>query len=125
MKYIKTFEYYQINENENENIKYLINQINDSDWKPLNNDMFEMILEEGWIDELEDKYSNLTINDFLFKELEISDNDKHGLINFNDDIVEKFNNFDIALKDKQEYPFYIIDFIDYDNGLVYLFKHLN
>jgi len=54
--------------------------------------------------------------------LQLSSQDKKGLINFNDDTLEKFNQLDIQLKEKQEYPYKILDFIDYDNGEILIIK---
>ena len=45
-----------------------------------------------------------------------------GLINMEDDIIEKFNDFDIKLKETQEYPYDTLDFIDYDKGIVYIIR---
>jgi hypothetical protein len=51
------------------------------------------------------------------------DEDKNGLINFDDDVVNDFNEFDIELKDSQKYPYNMIDMIDYNNGIVYILKY--
>ena len=41
-----------------------------------------------------------------------------------DDItINDFNEFDNEIKDKQEYPFKMIDMIDYGKGIVYIIKY--
>lgn len=41
-----------------------------------------------------------------------------------EDVVEKFNDFDMELKKIGEYPYDTLDFIDYDNGIVYIIRLL-
>lgn len=54
--------------------------------------------------------------------LKISEKDKEGLIKLDTETVEKFNDFDIELKEK--YNLKIIDLIDYNIGRVLIVKYL-
>jgi hypothetical protein len=120
-KYIDTFKQRMINENIN--IGGYINQLNTNDYNKLTNKLFNDIDEEGWLEQLEDFYGKkFTRNDFSFTTLKLTENDKNGLINFDDDVIEKFNDFDIKLKSIDEYPFKKLDLIDYDNGVVYVVR---
>ena len=58
----------------------------------------------------------------MFTTLNLTSKDKNGLIEFDDDVIEKFNDFDIKLKSMSEYPFNKLDLIDYDNGVVYIIR---
>jgi hypothetical protein len=100
------------------------NQIKDKDgWKPITDELYNDIEEEGWIEDLEFVYDNINKENIIYKELDLSNKDKEGLISFDDDIINDFNSFDIEIKDGQEYPFNTIDFIDYNNGIVYIVKY--
>jgi len=104
--------------------KYYWMQINDPEgWIPVTDELYDDIDQEGWTEDLEDIYDDIKQEDFVYKELELIDVDKNGLINYVDDIIEDFNDLDIEIKDKQKYPFKMIDFIDYDNGIVYIIKY--
>lgn len=104
--------------------KYYWMQINDNKgWKPITDKLFNNISEEGWLEDLEYVYDDVNKEDIIFKELDLIDEDKKGLISFDDDIINDFNEFDIELKDGQKYPYNIIDMIDYDNGKVYILKY--
>jgi len=41
----------------------------------------------------------------------------------NETTLEKWNDFDIEFKENGHYPGYL-DFIDYDNGKLFIIKHL-
>lgn len=104
--------------------KYYWMQINNKKrWNPITDELYNDLLDEGWIEDLEYVYDDVNKDDIVFKELELIDEDKEGLMTFDDDIVEDFNEFDIEIKDKQEYPYNMIDMIDYNNGKVYILKY--
>jgi len=104
--------------------KYYRIQINDDKgWNPISDELFEQLLDEGWIDDLEYVYDDVTKDNITVKELELIDEDKNGLMTFDEDVINDFNEFDIELKDGQKYPFNMIDMIDYDNGKVYILKY--
>jgi len=87
----------------------------------LTDELYKLISEEGWLEQLQEEYEEeYSIEDFEYTTLELTEEDSEGLINMEDDIVEKFNDFDIKLKETQRYPFDTLDFIDYDNGIVYV-----
>jgi hypothetical protein len=120
-KYIDTFKQRMINENIS--VDDYINQINTNDYNKLTNKLFNDIDEEGWLEQLEEFYGKkFNRNDFSFTTLKLTETDKNGLINFDDDVIEKFNDFDIKLKSMDEYPFKKLDLIDYDNGVVYVVR---
>jgi len=120
-KYIDTFKQRMINENLD--VNDYINQLNNNEYSKLTNKLFNEIEDEGWLEQLEDFYNKkFSKNDFSFTTLKLTTNDRNGLINFDDDVIEKFNDFDIKLKSMSEYPFNKLDLIDYDNGVVYIIR---
>ncbi len=116
--------------NENINLELSISdylkQVDTLSYKPLTSKLYDFIDEEGWLESLEDVYNKeYTKKDFEYTQLELSKADKEGLINFEDVMINKFNSFDIKLKELDNYPFKKLDFIDYDNGIVYLIRIKN
>ena len=93
---------------------------------PVSEELFNNLKDEGFIDELNNYYEkNFKIKDFEFFVLNISNYDRYGLIAMNEETIEKYNKFDIELKNKQKgYPT-IVDFIDYENGNIYIVKLKN
>ena len=80
-------------------------------YKPLTDEVWEVIQDEGYDEELE-LYDP---EDFQYMELDIPPEDVEALKAFSDEALEKYNRFDIELKEKYENH---IDLIDYDNGVV-------
>lgn len=120
-KYIDTFKQRMINENLD--VNDYINQLNNNEYSKLTNKLFNEIEDEGWLEQLEDFYNRkFNKNDFSFTTLKLTTNDRNGLINFDDDVIEKFNDFDIKLKSMSKYPFNRLDLIDYDSGVVYIIR---
>ncbi len=120
-KYIDTFKQRMVNENLD--VNDYINQLNNNEYSKLTNKLFNEIEDEGWLEQLEDFHNRkFNKNDFSFTTLKLTTNDRKGLINFDDDVIEKFNDFDIKLKSISEYPFNKLDLIDYDNGVVYIIR---
>lgn len=114
-KYIDTFKQRMINENLD--VNDYINQLNNNEYSKLTNKLFNDIEDEGWLEQLEDFYNRkFNKNDFSFTTLKLTTNDRNGLINFDDDVIEKFNDFDIKLKSMSKYPFNRLDLIDYDSS---------
>ena len=122
---IKSYKLFIYEELDNSIRKYYWMQINDEKWTPLTDELWKDILEEGWIEDLEYVYDEVNKEDIVYKELDLIEEDKQGLIDFDDDIINDFNEFDIEIKDKQKYPFNMIDMIDYDKGIVYILKYNN
>jgi len=113
MKYLRKFE----------NNNYL-KQVHIGEYVDITDELWNEIQEEGFVDDLNDYYGETyEQDDFETLILDISDDDKEGLIDFNDDTVNKFADFDYNLKKEQEpeYPT-MVDFIDYDNGIVYIIR---
>lgn len=120
-KYIDTFKQRMINENLD--VNDYINQLNNNEYSKLTNKLFNEIEDEGWLEQLEDFYNRkFNKNDFSFTTLKLTTNDRNGSINFDDDVIEKFNDFDIKLKSMSKYPFNRLDLIDYDSGVVYIIR---
>jgi hypothetical protein len=110
-------------ENFNNEFADLFNQIKNVQFLPISKKQYKILEEEGWIEELEESGNNIDYDLIEYIELTIPEEDKLELINFNDDILEKYNDFDIQLKNKQIHPpFHIIDMIDYDKGKIFIFK---
>ena len=109
--------------NESLTVDNYINQLNTNEYINITNKLFNDIEDEGWLEQLEDFYNRrFDKTNFKYMALKLTDNDKQGLINFDDDVIEKFNYFDIKLKSMDKYPFKKLDLIDYDNGVVFIVK---
>ena len=86
-------------------------------------EVFDFICQEGWIQSIEDDQERgLCFCDFEFLTLNLSPKDKSGLQRLDQNTIEKFNTLDIRIKNQQEYPYYTLDFIDYDMGVVYVIR---
>lgn len=91
--------------NETEQVRHAIyNPVTDSVWRTI---------QDEWLDE-ETGVKDRDL--WKFMKLKISDNDKTLLEALDDDIIEKYNRFDIALK--AEFKMRCIDFIDYDKWVI-------
>jgi hypothetical protein len=123
LKNYKLFIYEELDSSIRKN--YWMQIKDDKNWEPISSQLFDELLDEGWIEDLEYVYDDVNKDNILVKELELIDEDKNGLINFDDDVVNDFNEFDIELKDSQKYPYNMIDMIDYNNGIVYILKYKN
>jgi hypothetical protein len=120
---IKEFNKFNQYINENLIVDDYINQLNSNEYSKLTKKLFSDIEDEGWLEQLEDFYNKkFDITNFKFMMLTLTNADKQGLINFDDDTIEKFNDFDIKLKSMGKYPYNTLDLIDYDNGIVYIVK---
>ena len=90
----------------------LLSQVDEKGkYKPLTDEVWDAIQEEGYDEEL-DLYDP---EDFEYMELKIPPEDVEALKAYSDEALEKYNRFDIELKEKYENH---IDLIDYDNGVV-------
>lgn len=108
---------------ESVDVNTYISQIDTNNYSLITGKLFNDIQDEGWVEQLEDFYNRKFVKaDFEYTTLNLDADDKRGLIDFDDDIINKFNDFDIELKAKDEYPFKTLDVIDYDNGKVYIIK---
>jgi hypothetical protein len=121
LKSYKLFIYEELDSSIKKNYWMQIND--DKGWNPISDELFNQLLDEGWIDDLEYVYDDVTKDNISVKELELIDEDKNGLISFDEDVINDFNELDIEIKDGQGYPYNMIDMIDYDNGIVYILKY--
>jgi hypothetical protein len=101
-------------------IALYLKQIKIKKYKPVNNWIWSSIKDEGYPEEVNDYNSK----NYSYITLDLPKNEQIQLADLNDDIIEKWNVFDIYLKSKGYYPKYL-DFIDYDNGIIYIVKHEN
>ena len=86
-------------------------------------ELFDLITLDGWLGSIEvDREQECTIDDFEFLTLNLSQNDRDRLQRFDQIVVDKFNELDIRIKNQQEYPYYTLDFIDYEMGVVYIIR---
>lgn len=93
-------------------------QIENGRYVPIDDNIFDTIVAEGW-----DETTGIGIKrmyDYII--LEINCDEEQGLMNFDKDTVEKFNKFDIALKDMYGVKKYI-DLVDYDAGVVRIVRN--
>ena len=95
-----------------------LNEIEYSDYYEMNDEIFRLISEDGLVEQLEEVY-NETLNkdDFEYMSLELTDDDSEGLMNDDDDVVDKFNVLSTKIKKLKQNTY---DLIDYDNGVVYI-----
>jgi len=89
----------------------LLSQVEAGEYKPLTREVWETIQDEGYDEELE-LYNP---EDFEHITLTIPPEDANALRAFSAEALEKYNRFDIELKDKFERH---IDLIDYDEGII-------
>ena len=89
----------------------LLSQVRAGEYEPLTDEVWEVIQDEGYDEELE-LYNP---EDFEFMVLTIPPEDVEALKSFSEEALEKYNRLDIELKEKYENH---IDLIDYDNGVV-------
>lgn len=118
---IKTFESHTSYESDIE--KYLKQSVL-GDFEELTPQLFDIIAEEGFVGDLEDiNEEEYDAEDFEYLILDLIDEDKKGLMEFDDGTLNKFGDFDIKLKESQmpDYPT-SVDFIDYDKGIVYIIR---
>ena len=107
-------------------------QVNDTNgWKHITNELYDSIEEEGWVQDLTEKMTDEEYDSnretvksgFKYKQLELYYNWQRDHIKCEYDytlgILEKF---DTELKSKQEFPYDMVMFIDYDKGNVYIIK---
>lgn len=87
-------------------------QIDFGIWKPITKSTINTLRDEGWMEEY-----NIFFKDVEQLQLELSKEDSLGLQMFDEDTVEKYNRFDIVIKERYK-PENIIDLIDYDNGTI-------
>jgi len=121
---LRSYKLFIYEELDNSVRKYYWMQINDeNNWNPITDKFFDDLSDEGWIEDLEYVYDEVRKENITVKELELIDEDKRGLMNFDNDVVNDFNEFDIEIKDGQKYPFNMIDMIDYKKGKVYILKY--
>ncbi len=126
-KIIKTTIREFLNENiqDNKTIQDYLKQVEYGDYEELTTELYDLISMEGWLVSIEDEFDEeYEQEDFEYLKLDLSEKDRLGLINMNEDVVEKFNDFDMELKKVGEYPYDTLDFIDYDNGIVYIIRLL-
>jgi hypothetical protein len=126
-KFIKTTIREFLNENiqDNKTIQDYLKQVEYGDYEELTTELYDLISMEGWLVSIEDEFGEeYEQEDFEYLKLDLSEKDRLGLINMNEDVVEKFNDFDMELKKVGEYPYDTLDFIDYDNGIVYIIRLL-
>jgi len=113
MKYINSYKF-----------KNLFDQILTGGYQELTNDVWDSLQWDGWIDDasrLHHGKRGEKREDYEFIELDIPEADEFGLATNDEEIIEKYNEFDIELKDKL-YDKGYLDIIDYDEGKVRIVK---
>jgi hypothetical protein len=129
------------------NFKYFLNEASDRDtqindyleqvsdkngWKPITDEIYDGIEEEGWINDLTEDMDDATYDanveiiksGFVYKELELyylwqNEHIKNGY-EYTTNIL---NRFDDVLKSSQSPPYHTLTFIDSDKGKVYIIKY--
>lgn len=98
-------------------VTYYLKQIPSAKFTPVTNDVWDTITNYEGLDE---EFNRPLKSQWSMTELHVVPLDKQGLIHGSGDTVEKFNIFDIALKDK--YKMHLIDLIDYEKGRVIIVR---
>lgn len=99
-------------------IKPYLDQIQTLQFSEVSKEIYEIIELEG-LDEECDCFDKQM---WVSAQLVLSSDDKDGLIEMNQYSIEKFNYFDIILKER--YNGLIIDLINYDLGTITLVKNI-
>ena len=85
-------------------------------FKPVTPKIWSAIRWEG----LDDEQDKSKRSQWMFAELKLKESDKNGLMGYVEETIEKFNRFDIQLKNI--YKMKLIDLIEYDAGRVYIVR---
>jgi hypothetical protein len=96
----------------------LFDQIEHGQYIPIDDGIYDTITAEGW-----NETTGVDIKgmyDYIV--LDINDSDKMGLMEFNSYAVEKFNEFDIELKERYGVKRYI-DLVDYEAGAIRIVRN--
>jgi hypothetical protein len=120
MKHLQTFKIFE--NNDSQIWKPFIERIMKSDFEPITDEIWDSLESEGYTEEVNDYDGDFNRDNYRFVEIELSESDKQGLINMEENIIEKWNDFDIFFKEEGYYPNYL-DFIDYDEGKLFIVKH--
>ena len=99
----------------NEITNNYLSQIPQLTWQPVNRRVWSTIQDEG----LDEEQNAFDPQDWVMASLDIDPKDAQALQSLDDDAIEEFNRFDIAVKSK--YPG-LVDLIDYDRGTVTIVK---
>jgi hypothetical protein len=90
-------------------------QVPKLNWQPVNRSVWNTIQDEG----LDEEQNAFNPTDWVMASLNIIPEDSQALQAYDDNAIEEFNRFDIALK--QKFPG-LVDLIDYDRGTVTIVK---
>lgn len=113
--------------------KYYWEQVNNpKGYKPITDELYDGIEEEGWVQDLTDDMTDdeydanreIIKSGFVYKQLDLYYVwQKEHIINEYDYTLKIFNKFDLEIKISQTAPYHTLDFIDYDKGAVYIIKY--
>ena len=92
-----------------------LGQIPKLNWQPVSKSVWRSIRDEG----LDDEQDTPDPASWVMASLQITPEDAQALMAYDDNAIEEFNRFEIALK--QRYPG-LVDLIDYDNGTITIVK---
>lgn len=97
----------------------LITQIlNDSLYQKCTNEIFDIIQTEG----LDEEFNKFKKSDWTFITLQIPENISNKIKNFDHEILNMLNEFDMIIKNRFKMKY--IDLIDYDLGKIRIIKQL-
>jgi hypothetical protein len=97
----------------------LITQIlNDSLYQKCTNEIFDIIQTEG----LDEEFNKFKKSDWTFITLQIPENISNKIKNFDNEILNLLNEFDMIIKNRFKMKY--IDLIDYDLGKIRIIKQL-
>ena len=85
-------------------------------WFPVTDKLWHSIRWEG----LDNRFGNPLKDQWEYIEMEISSTDRRGLMELDDDVVEKYSKFDMQMK--QKYRGVLVTVIDYTEGTVMIVR---
>ena len=113
MKYINSYKF-----------KNIFDQIINGEFQELNDDIWESLEYDGWVDDgsrLGYGERGYDKSEYEYIEIDIPEEDEFGLVTGDENTIEKYNDFDIELKEKL-YDKGYLDIIDYDEGKLFIVK---
>ena len=117
------FIYDEVKEEEDsEKYDYIKQVIDYKNWAPISDEIYLNIGDTEWFDDLISIDKNVGQSHFLIKKLIITEKHEIGVIRFDVDVINYFNEFDKQLKNMRT-PNDMLVYIS-DNGGVYVIKNI-
>jgi hypothetical protein len=102
-------------EEETKKFKEYFEQIEEGNFYTINDELWNIITDNNY----DEKYDTYEEDDWEYRKLKISDSDEFGLIIYDENIIDKFEEFTKILKAKHKHT---LAYVDNENGIVYILK---